>query len=198
MNLHGGYPLEPETSAARSCATAQEREKEMRPPKTGLDWYPHNTKMSDELRMMMNLYGLQGYGWYYRLLDDIHGGDGYFLHLDRRKIIMLAAEMRISDVVFRQMIDSALDIDLFDRRRYELYGILTSLQVQTDYFNATERRTHTTVRAEYLLYRAECYPHVQVVGDYLDDCGQHWGDVRDRAARWAAEAASEGVDNYIV
>lgn len=103
-----------------------------RPRKSGLDFFPHSVDAaSDEkIEAMCAVYGNDGYAFYFKLLERIYKNGGI---LDVQNPAIMAAISRsitADSPLFDQMLQTALDLCLFDRGRYEEEKVLTSIGIQ--------------------------------------------------------------------
>jgi hypothetical protein len=100
-----------------------------RPKKLGLDYFPHDTDaMNDEkLEIMQLLYGNDGYAFYFKILERIYRTPELMLDIsdDETRIVMIK-KCNVHESMFDSMLQSALKNNLFDKKIFDEYGILTS------------------------------------------------------------------------
>jgi len=100
-----------------------------RPLKEGMDYFPHDTDASNDekIEALRALHGNDGYAFYFITLERIyrtHDGE-----LDISKPAILAALVKkigVSQEKFNQMLETAFDVEAFDRSEYEARHVLTS------------------------------------------------------------------------
>lgn len=100
-----------------------------RPRKKGLDYFPHDTDANshDKMRALKSLHGIAGCGAYWELVEKIYRSENGYLEVDQDwKFRVLADDMRVDVQEFHKMLDSMLDIGLFQRFSYEKSHRLTS------------------------------------------------------------------------
>jgi hypothetical protein len=100
-----------------------------RPPKSGLDWFRHETDAStdEKIEAMRSLYGNDGYAFYFILLERIYRTSDQQLDLSdeaTRRILCTKVGVKVSR--FEQMLETALARGLFDKAAYAERGILMS------------------------------------------------------------------------
>ena len=92
-----------------------------RPLKEGLDYFPHDTDMSadDKVMAMEALHGHTGYAFYCKLLERIYRSPGGFVELKegwQKKV--LASWLRITEEEFTVLLNSSLNVGLFNAELY--------------------------------------------------------------------------------
>ena len=100
-----------------------------RPRKIGMDYFPHDTDaVNDEkIEVMRNLYGNDGYAFYFILLERIYRTESGELDLSNHAIrLALIKKLMVDEEKFEAMLQTAFDVDLFDRKTYEERKVLTS------------------------------------------------------------------------
>lgn len=114
-----------------------------RPRKTGLDYFPHDVMASNDTKIqaMQNLYGNDGYAFYFKILEMIYSGEmpekprnnpgitaEKFGLCIKDKIIRRVVRNKIGLEVglFDEMAMTACKIGLFDEREYKKSQVLTS------------------------------------------------------------------------
>lgn len=100
-----------------------------RPRKIGMDYFPHDVDaVNDEkIEAMRALYGNDGYAFYFILLERIYRTETGELDLSNAAIrAALVKKIMVSDEKFDAMLQTAFEINLFDREAYEKRYVLTS------------------------------------------------------------------------
>lgn len=125
-----------------------------RPQKEGLDYFPLDCQFSDSVRLLQAEFGPMGVGILIALWQRIYGIKGYYTAWDNDVALMFAKENGVGVNVVREVISACLRRGIFDREKFEKYGILTSYGIQERYAEATERRTFQKIDGRYLLVSA--------------------------------------------
>lgn len=100
-----------------------------RPPKSGLDYFPHDTDaVNDEkVEALRMLYGNDGYAFYFILLERIYRTpDGELDVSDAETIQILSRKIEVTLEKFNKMLKTALKKGCFDSEKYYNVKVLTS------------------------------------------------------------------------
>jgi hypothetical protein len=101
----------------------------MRPLKSGLDYFPHDTDASqdEKLEALTALHGNDGYAAYFRLLELIYKtSDGGLDLSDARIVALLPRRLHVSRKRFDKILQDALSLGLFDKSEFSERKLLTS------------------------------------------------------------------------
>ena len=114
-----------------------------RPPKEGMDYFPHDTDASDDekIEALRALYGNDGYAFYFILLERIYRTGNFEIEVSDAEIIqILARKVEVTVEKFNQMLSTALKWGCFDRVAYKERGILTSNGIKKRAVVVVEKR----------------------------------------------------------
>lgn len=115
-----------------------------RPVKEGLDYFPFDTVLDDDVRYLQSEFGLKGFAIFVMLKMKIYRQHGYYCEWNSRVASMFCRyECGIDKQgqgTVLEVVDFALKIGLFDDGMYKTHGILTSRKFQENYLNATKQR----------------------------------------------------------
>lgn len=114
-----------------------------RPRKEGLDYFPHDTDaVADEkIDAMRALYGNDGYAFYFILLERCYSTAAGEFDLSKPAIFAsIVKKIMVSKEVFLEMLDTAFDIELFDRQAWEERKVITSNGVRKRVEKVDEER----------------------------------------------------------
>jgi hypothetical protein len=93
-----------------------------RPPKQGLDYFPHDTNASNDrkLQALLSLRGLAGLGFYWYLVEQIYKEDTFSLDVsDAETIQILCRNMGINEQEWHRNLTVTLKYGLFNKSLYE-------------------------------------------------------------------------------
>jgi len=130
-----------------------------RPNKEGLDYFPIDCKMDDKVYMVEVELGLEGFALFIKLLMKIYS-ESYYIEWTERKAKIFAKQNNTNIDVINKLVNICFDEDLFDKKLYKKYQILTSNGIQKRYFHSIKNRKDIYVIKEYL---------VNGISNYLDN-----------------------------
>lgn len=138
-----------------------------RPIKVGLDYFPMDCDMDQDVAVqyLEAQFGLTGFAVLVKLLMRIYRDKGYYIEWNAREQFVFARAIGCEPRTVDQIIEAAIGEGLFDRQRYEQYGILTSRGIQSRYLEAASRRLRVIMYTEYLVGRGlrSQYPNINAV-----------------------------------
>jgi hypothetical protein len=89
-----------------------------RPPKSGLDYFPHDTDASsdDKLEALQLLYGNDGYAFYFKLCERFYNSENAELNISDAKTIQILCRKHLLMVPekFSEILATALKFGCFD------------------------------------------------------------------------------------
>lgn len=127
-----------------------------RPKKQGLDYFPLDVNVDNKIEILESKYGISGFGFIIRLFQKIYA-NGYYLEWNQYSAILLKKEIGMSEEKINEFIKFCLEINIFDKKLYSSYNILTSRGIQKRYFTVCKRRKEVEIVKEYLLIKPEDY-----------------------------------------
>lgn len=123
-----------------------------RPQKAGLDYFEMDCHPDSSFKMIQAEFGLKGIAIVVLLLQRIYGERGYYCDWNEDFARMFALENGLAELKLIDMVVNAcIRQGIFSREMLERHGILTSEQIQRNYFRATARRKDVRFEKEYLL-----------------------------------------------
>jgi len=130
----------------------------------GLDFFIHSSTamQTKPLKIYSSLTGLPGAGFYWTILEKMFFEEGYYLAVDDDFIMLYIAEYNrpeypVSKEVINNLIEHALYANVFDKKMFKTYGILTSKDIQKSFIAACKRRKSITLDHRYLLIDVDNY-----------------------------------------
>lgn len=121
-----------------------------RPKREGLTYFPHDVDTSSDRRLeyIEAIYGVVGYGIYFKLLERIYN-NGYFIKWSERDSAVFASKINVDYEKVKEIIESLIEEGLFSAEIFKQHGILTSAGIQNRYFNGVKKRAHVKIKEEY-------------------------------------------------
>lgn len=130
-----------------------------RPTKQGLDYFPLDVGFLQDMkiRRLMKACGPQSIPVLISLLCSIYRDEGYYIGWDKDMPFLVADEVGASEGAVSEIVNKAIQIDIFNSDIFEKFSILTSAGIQRRFFKAAARRNEIRVRREILLISvSEC------------------------------------------
>jgi len=112
--------------------------------KEGLDYYPLECDFyrDRKVRKLIKYFGTKGVSIYTFLLCEIYRDKGYYITVDMDLVFDVADGLDIEQPDVFKVIKYCLDINLFDRRKYNKHNILSSFGIQKRYKEVKKRSTN--------------------------------------------------------
>ena len=119
----------------------------------GLDFFPLDCIKSYAIKAIMRERGGQvAFGTIVSLYQAIFASDnGYYLKIDKDTLLSFCQDEMLKASYVSLIINDCIRRDIFDKDIYQKYSVLTSLQIQEDYFKGAKRRKMVYVNENYLL-----------------------------------------------
>lgn len=121
-----------------------------RPQKRGLDYFPLDTVLDVKFDLIEAEFSLTGFAVIIKLLQKIYAEQGYYCEYTNEVALLFAKKIGLGGSVVSEIISAAIKRGIFNASMFEKYQVLTSVGIQTRYFEAVSRR-NITVEGKYLL-----------------------------------------------
>lgn len=118
--------------------------------KSGLDYFPLDTKMDGEIELIESEHGIKGFGVLLKLYQKIYANN-YWIEWSKKEEIVFSSRINVNKNEVNDIINSCLEWEIFDKKCFEKYRILTSKGIQKRYFKIIERRKEVDVVPEITL-----------------------------------------------
>jgi len=127
-----------------------------RPVKTGLDYFPLDVNVDDDIELLEAECGLEGYAILIKLWQKIYSS-GYFIKWDNDMCLLFARKINSESTKVSSVINSCLRRKIFSKIVYDSYGVLTSRGIQKRFFMACKlcKRKSISVSSELMLVNPE-------------------------------------------
>lgn len=127
--------------------------------KPGVDYFKVNTSESVAVKMIEAKYGLIGYALLMKLKQHIFKNQGYFLEWDEDNKLMFLIEHNLTNTIeisfLDEFVSECVKRGVFSEYVFENFNILTSLEIQEEYFFITQKRCYREIRDEIMLISDE-------------------------------------------
>ena len=124
----------------------------------GLPYFLLDCTLDIKFELIEAEFGLKGFAVIVKLFQRIYGIQGYYCEWDSEVVLLFSKQLNEGRNVVSDIVNRAVERDLFDRHQFEQNGILTSKGIQERFFNATARRKKVYVREEYLMLSVDNLP----------------------------------------
>lgn len=141
-----------------------------RPRKTGIDYFPFDVDfLSDiKIRKILRGCGEGAIGILISVLSNIYRDEGYFILVDDDFYFFIADELGITEEQVAKVISKGVEVELFNKRMFDTYKILTSSGIQKRYMKATEKRKNVELEKTYCIVGDKnISSHVNLVNDVV-------------------------------
>lgn len=131
--------------------------------KQGLNYFPHDVDMSsdEKVQLMEAECGLIGYAVLNKILERIYR-QNYYIECSEKFIKLLSKTNNIKIDECKQIINVCINEDIFNKKLYKKYNILTSIGIQKRFFDAVSRRIDIECIEAFLLIPAEIIENVNI------------------------------------
>lgn len=127
-----------------------------RPIKKGLDYFPMDVNMDDNVELFEAEMGLEGYAILVKLWKKIYS-NGFYIEWGEDNSLLFARKINSGSTVVNSVVKCCLKRNLFNTELYEKYKILTSSGIQKRFFKIYNdaKRKGLLVYSEYTLINSE-------------------------------------------
>ena len=130
-----------------------------RPTETGIEYFPINTNIlySKKVKLVVAEFGPKAWVVLLLLYCKIYREKGYWvdwMDVDD-KLLFAQDECKIDLKFIDEVIEGCIRRSLFDKRVFEMFGVLTSDRIQSNYFTATARYKKVEFIEEFLVKNSD-------------------------------------------
>ena len=114
-----------------------------RPTKLYLDYFSHDTDATNDEKMDMfrSMYGNDGYAFYFIILEKVYRTENAMIDLSKQIFVVgLAKRLLITVEKFNEMLETAFELEMFNRELYETEKKLTSNGIQKRFADVMKQR----------------------------------------------------------
>lgn len=137
--------------------------------KEGLDCFPTKCTADKAINLVMLECGLKSHSIIYSILKKIYGEHGYYCEWNKDMALLISLETfdRSNKAINRTMeiVNCCAKHGVFSLEQLKQNKILTSKEIQENFFLATKRRTSVKVKQDYLLVSADLLPDNVIILD---------------------------------
>jgi len=126
-----------------------------RPNKVGLEYFSLDVSFDDEVQLIKAQYGMEGIGILITMYQTIYADKGYYREWNERNQILFSNKVSVNRNEVVTVINDCIKWDIFSKKMYETYNILTSRRIQKQYIKATYKRKEVEIVENYLLIKKD-------------------------------------------
>jgi len=106
-----------------------------------LDYFPMDSGIFSDrkIRKLLKTFDAKGYLIYNFVLCEIYKDKGYFVKCDKDFMFDVADTLKKEDSLVKEVIEFCVNNELFDKRVYDVYSVLTSRGIQKRYRDVKKR-----------------------------------------------------------
>ena len=141
--------------------------------KVGLDYFELDCHLETKIRLIQAEFGLKGFAIVVKLYQKIYGELGYYCEWNEDSSLLFMSENGVSSCdeknLINEIVAACIRRDIFSKKLFDRFSILTSAGVQKRYLKAVSRREKVIMKKEYLLLSdTKKYPNVDIIQDNVD------------------------------
>lgn len=124
-----------------------------RPLKEGVDYFSLDCYMDDKIKMIQAEFGLKGFAIVVKLWQTIYREHGYYCERNEEKKLLFASEegADCGPGLINEIVQACIRRDIFSKKLFDKYQILTSRGIQKRYLSITAKRKKAEMKKEYSL-----------------------------------------------
>lgn len=124
-----------------------------RPLKEGVDYFSLDCYMDDKIKMIQAEFGLKGFAIVVKLWQTIYREHGYYCEWNEEKKLLFASEegADCGPGLINEIVQACIGRDIFSKKLFDKYQILTSRGIQKRYLSITAKRKKAEMKKEYSL-----------------------------------------------
>ena len=116
----------------------------------GISFFPHYVVPDDSIRLVHAKFGIAGYGVIFKLFERIFS-QSYYSNWNEDICALFAADCLLLPEKVQPVVDYAVEKGVFSKDLYTKFSVLTSEQIQKNYFYACKNVSDLKLRNELLL-----------------------------------------------
>jgi len=125
--------------------------------KDGLDYFSLDTniELDDKMSLIEAKHGHLGFYVIIKLLVKIYGDKGYYYEWNDKTQLIFSRRINTDYEKVIEIVNDAIDFELFNKKKFKKYGILTSKRIQKQYLDATKRRKKVELKKQYIVLNGQ-------------------------------------------
>lgn len=136
-----------------------------RPQKESLDYFSMDVEKDNKLKFLKWKFGVMGFGTYIEFLQYIYK-QGYYTVWDDDNMLLFLTETGLKEEETKLMLEFMLEKELFNKKLFIKYNILTSTWIQKRYAESTKKRRDVSVVSQYRIIG--WYKHIKLMDTLIE------------------------------
>ena len=159
--------------------------------KVGIDFFPYPSTNDVNVTTILGDFGAMGVYAYTILLQVIYKDKGFYFEPNKRNLstLRLLGGIDRDSKIIEEVIESALELGLFDSEKYKEFGILTSEEIQSNYFVAVRKRKDVEINKEFLIGK-NIKTYEEIIGKSGSEKAKKSGS-KEKTAEFLSKTAEE-------
>ena len=133
-----------------------------RPTKQGLDYFPLDCQFDEKMELLIAEVGSDALAVVVTAWQLIYQNNGYYIENGKDLCLLIKRRIMIDLSAVENVINLAIERNIFDKTIENDHKILTSKAIQKRYFSAGFRKKIINVYPEYLLTEVNVYKNIQL------------------------------------
>ena len=133
----------------------------------GVPYFPVYCKADVKTNLITAEFGMAGFGVLMQLLTTIYS-NGYYCSWTDDDILMSQTLWTPGTTLTADVAEAAIRRGIFSEEMYKKYKILTSAEIQTQYFEIVRRRKNVNADKRFLLIDISKFKNVSIIGENVD------------------------------
>ena len=127
-----------------------------RKERNDIDYFPHSVTHGKKMFYLRSKYGNDGYAVWFMLLENLGKASYHYLDLsDEIELMYLSSELKVSDIVLKEIIESLVKLSEFDKELWEENSILFNEKFIDNISDAYKKRNNKCIDRNSLLILLE-------------------------------------------
>jgi len=121
-----------------------------RPLKNGVDYFPLEVILDDKFELIEAEHGITGFGILIKIYQKIYANN-YWIKWDKKAVLVFSNRVNVDINSINAIINSCIEWEVFNKKLFKNFEILTSKGIQERFFEIVKRRKAVEVCGDFLL-----------------------------------------------
>ena len=162
----------------------------------GIPYFALDCTLDTKFELIEAEFGLKGFAVVVKLFQRIYGIQGYYCEWDSEVELLFSKQINEGRSFVSEVVNQAVNRDIFDRYQFEQNGILTSKGIQERFFQAAKRRQKVEIEKSYLILSDDEIPdNVCIINQDVDISKKNVYSGEQRKGEESKEEKSRGEES---